>query len=198
MKVVAAISVLLIAMCLQCQSTELPTIFDIFMENGEEAKLLGAWGDNMCILQHYFIKEGIAPPREISDRKENYRNYVEYWSVSENKLFLKKIIVKEYAEIKPFDLSRVFESGVTKNGRFADWFTGPILVLFLTLDDSPKEYRIMYFTNGVFTESQVLTSNEMLLAVNEIQSEEQSNLSTNAIIVKKYLMYGSKQNEPAL
>ena len=186
---VLTLSLLLIAMCLQCQSTELPARFDIFMENEKEAKLLGAWGD-MCILQYYFIKEGITPPREIIDR-DNYRNYVEYWSVSEKKLLLKKIMVKEFSEVKPFDLSRVFKSGITKNGRFADWFTGPILVLFATHDDAPKEYRIMYFKNGVLTDSQSFTSNEFLSAADEIRPEEQSNLSANAIIIKKYLMYGS-------
>ena len=200
-----SIAFILVSLCFQSIATEQTP--DVFIHNGKEAELHTTWA-YQSPLEHYFSKSKTNSPFQM-ESTGNYRGYVAHWEVIDKKLFLKKITVEtekeeyvknevgQYSQKRePYDLSKVFESGITPNGIFADWFSGSILIFVDPYKKTGEgrcysiEYKkvlIISLSKGVLTDKHSFIPDDYYQAVREVHSnKDSSTLSANGLIVKKY------------
>ena len=194
--------IILVSICWQCLATE--QVYDVWIEDGKHAEVFTTWAYKSP-LEHYFFETNTKSPFEM-ENTANYRGHVAYWEMIDKKLFLKKITVDaEGEEIvrnhlgrisekrEPFDMSKVFKTGITEHGRFADWFSGSILVFLEPYKSGEysveyKEFRVVLIKDGIRQDQHSFTPDDYYKAVREVNDgNNKAELSPNAVIVKKHL-----------
>lgn len=182
MKKVTLMIFLWLAVLISNATEQMP---DYLIYNGKEFSLATGWG-HPSPLQAYFSQKDIESPFQML-HTANYRGHVATWEISDNKLFLKKIKIRDdvYGPEK-YDIKSESDS-INKDGMvFADWFTG---VLNCYQGREAKESYFFYVRYGEVVDSQFITQKDYKKIENITEKD-----TANHKLIEKYRMLVLNEN----
>lgn len=180
MKKILLILILIISSNLIFATNQVP---DYLSYNNEKYVLSTGWG-HPSPLQTYYSQNNIKYPFSMISTA-NYRGHIAFWQITDNKLILKEIKVRDKI-FKPsvFEVKSENKINLKKGAVFADWYSGVI-----SCTPYSKKYKkstitiYFYIKKGKVIDTQIIT-NKDFKRINQITEKDTSDV----VLMEKYTM----------
>ncbi len=163
---------------------------DKLQYKGNEYNLSAGWG-HPTPLQTYYTQNDIKYPFEMISTA-NYRGHIAFWEIKNNKLFLKKIKVRDkFYTPKYYKVRSDIDNQLNNNEVYADWFSGVISINPLTKKGYTDSSKTVFFLirKGEVIKHQLVTNTD----IKKIQKMSQKD-TNNVKLMEKYLMLVLNEN----
>jgi hypothetical protein len=159
---------------------------DVLYYNNMELKLSTGWG-HPSPLETYFYQNNIPYPFKMLSTA-NYRGHIAFWTIQNNQLFIKKIVVRDSTfSPQKFKIKSKTDTTLTDDFVFADWFSG---IIDCQLRDSKNYWKVIksyYFhiRNGHVIDIQEITEKDF----KKIQNISEKDTSDKELMNKYKILY---------